>query len=229
MIRFGIGVVAALLFGIGLLPAAVAAEDFTYCKKGDEQRQAGDPDAAITSYSRCIRDGHLAAVNLGDAYHRRGRAYEDKGDYERAIGDQEQALHYNPKDGYAYDFRGRGYMSKHQYAPAISDFEKAIELEPGYEDSYNNLAWILATARDARLRDGARAVTLAEKAVAMLPQEPTHLDTLAAAYAEAGRFADAVATQQKAIAALPASRRGKHLQEFQDHLATYQQSKPLRD
>jgi lipopolysaccharide biosynthesis regulator YciM len=63
----------------------------------------------------------------------------------------------------------------------------------------NNLAWALATSPDASKRDGKRAVQLAERACDLTQyQQPIMVGTLAAAYAEAGRFDDAVATAQKA-------------------------------
>jgi Flp pilus assembly protein TadD len=63
-----------------------------------------------------------------------------------------------------------------------------------------NLARVLATAPDAKLRDGKRALAEAKKAVDMLKyRDGRFLDTLAAAYAEAGEFDKAVATQQKAL------------------------------
>ena len=63
----------------------------------------------------------------------------------------------------------------------------------------NNLAWLLATCPEASLRNGAEAVQLAEKACQITEYHRTIIvGTLGAAYAEAGRFADAVATAQKA-------------------------------
>jgi tetratricopeptide (TPR) repeat protein len=67
----------------------------------------------------------------------------------------------------------------------------------------NELAWELATSSDPKLRDGPSAVTLAEKAVARTNRtNPNIMDTLAAAYAEAGQFTNAIRVQQGAIALL---------------------------
>ncbi len=68
----------------------------------------------------------------------------------------------------------------------------------------NELAWELAVSPHADLRNGAWAVEVAEAATAERPA-PVYLDTLAAAYAEAGRFEDAVRAQQRAVAALPST------------------------
>jgi serine/threonine protein kinase len=68
----------------------------------------------------------------------------------------------------------------------------------------NGLAWLLATCGDDAVRDGTRAVALAQEAVAMTKrQDPNSLDTLAAAYAEAGQFPAAASAEKEAIALLP--------------------------
>jgi cytochrome c-type biogenesis protein CcmH/NrfG len=61
------------------------------------------------------------------------------------------------------------------------------------------MAWFRATNPDARFRDGAQAVALARHAAELTPEDPDTLDALAAAYAEAGRFAEAVETARKAL------------------------------
>ena len=77
---------------------------------------------------------------------------------------------------------------------AIAHYREALRLQPGLWPVWNNLAWILATAADPSNRDGKQAVQLAEQACALTGQrEPLVLGTLAAAYAEAGRFAEALA------------------------------------
>ena len=84
-------------------------------------------------------------------------------------------------------------------AAAIFQFRQAVERDPNSPLALNNLACLLATAADASLRDGAEAVRLAERACALTSYQNTRvLSTLAAAYAEDGRFDDAVATAQKA-------------------------------
>jgi tetratricopeptide (TPR) repeat protein len=91
----------------------------------------------------------------------------------------------------------------------------------------NNLAWLMATSRTAELRDGPHAVAFAEKAVAATSRKAQgNLDTLAAAYAEAGQFEKAVSTQKEAIALLhdEAQRR-----DYNSRLALYQSNMPYRE
>jgi tetratricopeptide (TPR) repeat protein len=83
---------------------------------------------------------------------------------------------------------------------AAGHYRQAIAAKPDCVEALNNLAFILATASDDRLRDGAGAVLLAERALRLPPVKGMCVaGTLAAAYAEAGRFADAIATAEKAV------------------------------
>jgi tetratricopeptide (TPR) repeat protein len=86
----------------------------------------------------------------------------------------------------------------------------------------------MATCPDGRYRDGKRAVELAEKAVA-LRDDANFLDTLAAAYAEAGRFQEAIKTQERAITKLKQEGETKDLPEFEKHLSSYKAGKPWRE
>ncbi|HEV2437716.1 MAG TPA: tetratricopeptide repeat protein [Verrucomicrobiae bacterium] len=82
---------------------------------------------------------------------------------------------------------------------AIAEFWKALRLAPNFPDALNELAWILATDPDPKLRSGAVAVHLAERACDLThDQVAAMLTTLGAAYAEAGRFPEAIATAQTA-------------------------------
>jgi len=84
---------------------------------------------------------------------------------------------------------------------AINRYRRALELDTNSAPALNNLAWWLATASDPGLRNGGEAVRLAERACQLTGNKQAALfDTLAAAYAEAGRFNDAVVAAQKAHA-----------------------------
>jgi len=89
---------------------------------------------------------------------------------------------------------GRG-----DFAGAAARYRRALQIDPYLVEALNNLAWLLATCPEASLRNGGEAVQLAEQACALTQNRRTIMvGTLAAAYAEAGRFSDAVATAQKA-------------------------------
>lgn len=83
---------------------------------------------------------------------------------------------------------------------AAAQYRQALQANPDCVEALNNLAYLLATASDDRLRDGAEAVRLAERARRLPPVKGMCVGgTLAAAYAEAGRFPEAVATAETAV------------------------------
>jgi hypothetical protein len=90
----------------------------------------------------------------------------------------------------------------------------------------NDLAWLMATCEDPQIRDGASAVNFAEKAVSTNPKRTDLLDTLAAAYAEAGDFAKAVKVQNEAIALLHDEESKK---DFVGRLRLYESNMPYRE
>lgn len=95
---------------------------------------------------------------------------------------------------------------------------------------HNNLAWALATSPEAVKRDGALAVELAEEACQETQYQMTTLvGTLAAAYAEAGRFDDAIITAQKACDLAAKNGETDLLRKNQELLGLYQNHQPYRD
>jgi TPR repeat protein len=99
--------------------------------------------------------------------------------------------------------------------------------EQGHPDGQNGYAWVLATSRFERLRDGATAVEEAQKATAS-ERSAQKLDTLAAAFAETGDFEKAQSTQRDAIAALTSDE--EHLRaELNSHLDAYTKGNAWRE
>jgi tetratricopeptide (TPR) repeat protein len=113
---------------------------------------------------------------------------------------------------------------------AIAQLEAALQNKPDGVDALNNLAWTLATCPDAKIRDGGRAVQLAEHACELTHDKKTVIvGTLAAAYAEAGRFDEAMATAQKACALAAESGETNLLQKNQGLLEQYRRHQPVRE
>jgi tetratricopeptide (TPR) repeat protein len=156
-------------------------------------------------------------------YNNRGIAYGEKGQYDQAISDFNRAIELNPRDIKAYNNRGIVYRLKGQYDQAISDFNRAIELNSLDAEAYNSLAWLFATAKVPRFRNGKKAVELALKGCELSNwKKPEYLDTLAAGYARMGDFDNAVKWEKKA---LEFPRLAKP-SEFQKRLNFYQEHKP---
>ena len=192
--------------------------------RGAAYMNKGDYDRAISDYDQSIR----LKPDYAFAFNNRGNAYSDKGNYDRAIRDYDQAIRLRPDYALAFNNRGIAYVNKGGYNRAIADFDQAIRLKPDYADAYNLKAWLLATARDASIRNGAEAVRLARGAI-RLNDNPYTRDTLAAAYAEAGRFDAATAEQERAIEMLRAMGRHDEVADFRTRLELYRSGQPYRN
>ena len=121
-------------------------------------------------------------------------------------------------------------VQKHQTGAAIEQWETALALNPNDGNAQSNLAWVFATAPDASLRNGSRAVDLAKRALKLAGGvNPILHRTLAAAYAEAGRFDDAIATAERGYAFAEREGNRELADEFVAVLARYRQHQPFRD
>ncbi|HEY5314154.1 MAG TPA: tetratricopeptide repeat protein, partial [Pirellulales bacterium] len=178
-------------------------------------------DQAVDHFTARIRS-HPADVA---AYTSRGIAWRALGQYQRAIDDQNEAIRLDPKSAAAYANRGNAYAHLGRHDLAIPDYELAIRLDPELLAAHNNLAWSLATRPEREFRDAVLAVSSATKACQLTRwANPECLDTLAAAYAEAGDFEQATRWENQAIAlsAPPGNA------AFQARLALYQTKRPYR-
>jgi tetratricopeptide (TPR) repeat protein len=158
--------------------------------------EKGQLDDAIKSFDKSL------AINRHDpeASYNLGNAYLQKGNLEAAIAQYRRALDLNPNLTEAQSNLGNTLFQTGQTAEAIAHWQRAVELEPSNAAALNNLAWVLATCPTDSLRDGPRAVALAQQADQLTGgANPRVLRTLAAAYAETGKFADAVKTAQTAL------------------------------
>jgi tetratricopeptide (TPR) repeat protein len=162
--------------------------------RGSAFYQKGRLNQAISDYSKAIEINPY----LAEAYSNRGTAWATKGDYFRAIRDYTQALEMNPYFDAPYYNRGRALFAIGDYGQAVGDIQKAIELNPKFYAAYDLLARVYIECPDPEVKDAAKAVTFAKKAVRLNPN-PDYLGTLAKAYAEAGKVDQAVSTQQQAI------------------------------
>lgn len=118
-----------------LLGAAMAAMGQSRQESLDRCRSA-DPDAKINGCTALIQAGQDTTESLSVIYNNRGIAYDDKGDYDRAIQDFSEAIHLNPNAEGAYYGRGYAYKKKRDYDRAIQDFNEAIHLNPNFERAY---------------------------------------------------------------------------------------------
>jgi tetratricopeptide (TPR) repeat protein len=126
-----------------------------------------------------------------------GRAQTQAGDFEAAMAHFEKALQLRP-DAFTCYHAGRAQLLNHRPQDAITSFRRALELRPNWPMAMNELAWTLATNPDPTVRNGEEAVRLAERACQLTDgKDLKSLAVLDAAYAEANRFEEAIATATK--------------------------------
>ncbi len=157
----------------------------------------GRTDEAVAMLEKLIAiDPNLTELQLQLA-----AIYTDKQMAPEAIEVLTKILDADEGNNLARRLRGDMYLYAGEHEKAIGDFEKALEQNPNEPGVLNNYAWTLATSPYAAVRDGKRAVELATKAAEVTEYGAPHiLSTLAASYAEAGDFEQAVKRSEEAIA-----------------------------
>ena len=147
---------------------------------------------------------------------------------QKAIAHYDEAIRVDPKFVLSYIGRGNAYQSKNDYDRAIADYDEAIRLDPKDAIAYDILASLLATCAQAGFRDGKKAVEYAAKACELSEwKSPDFVDTLAAAYAEAGDFEAAIRWETKFLATSNLSE--KDAADAKSRLALYQAHRPYHE
>jgi tetratricopeptide (TPR) repeat protein len=205
---------------IRLNPKEAAA----YNNRGLAYHDQKEFDQAILDYTEAIR----LDPTLAFAHNNRGLAYEGKQEYPKAIENYNEAIRLEPKYAEAFNNRGMAYELQKGYEHATEDYTEAIRLEPNYAEAYNSLAWLLSVCPKDALRNGKKAIEHAKKACELSDWKNNEfLDTLAAAYAEDGRFDEAVKWQKKTLADPEFAK--TFGDECRKRLKLYEQHKPYRD
>jgi len=190
---------------------------------GNALLQKGRVDEAIVQYQKALQFN----PNNPKAHNNLGLALFKKGEVDEAIVQYQKALQFNPAYADAHNNLGNALLQKGEVSEAIAQYQKVLESKPDSPEALNHLAWLLATSPDAHIRDGVQAVKYAERACELTHWGvPVVVGTLAAAYAEAGRFEEAMATAQKACTLASQSGDQKLLKKIQDLLALYHIRQP---
>jgi tetratricopeptide (TPR) repeat protein len=156
--------------------------------------QLGQWDKAAEDYTRLI----VVAPGASSPWHGRGVARSNAGRYEEAVADFSRAIELSPAFWLAWHNRGLALARLGRWERAAADHAKALELMPRV-DWQNNLAWLLATCPEAKVRNPARAVALAQQAVDANPKEGAFWTTLGVAHYRAGDWKAARAALVKSV------------------------------
>jgi tetratricopeptide (TPR) repeat protein len=197
----------------------------SFNSRGVNYYRQGKHDKAVKDFNRAIE----LQPRLVTAYVNRGNAYVAQKDYDAAEGDYATAIRLSPKDASAYLGRALAHKKKHEYGKALDDYRKALSLDLDDPAANGRLAWLLATCPEDKVRDGKAAVDYAKKACTRTRwRNLDYLDTLAAAYAEAGDFENARKYQGHVVAQPEAFSKDAY-KKVRERLELYEQGKPYRE
>ncbi|MBX3413003.1 MAG: tetratricopeptide repeat protein [Pirellulales bacterium] len=184
-------------------------------------------DLAVEKYREATRLEPAVAqhqLGLAAALARQGR------DLDAAIEACQVALAIDAESTSAYYQLAEIHSRQNDWEAAAADYEAVLRIKPDSLDAANNLAWLLATHDDAAPQSSRRAVELAEQICTATEQKDhSYLDTLAAAYAQAGRFEDAVRTARLAVERARAARQEAMAEQINSRLRLYEAGQPFRE
>jgi tetratricopeptide (TPR) repeat protein len=203
-------------------------EAWGYVARGSVRELRGEFESALKDFGDAIRLTPQSPV----PYIYRAAVWGEKNEFDKAMNDYAVAMRLDPQNSSLAHFN-RGLLQQKwgDYENALKDYNEALRLDPESAGALACRARIRATCPDASLRDGKLAVTEATRACTQSHWGvEAWIDTLAAAYAETGDFAQAVKWQQQAIDMLGVSKSGLYNpEESQARLELYQAGQPYRE
>jgi Flp pilus assembly protein TadD len=191
-----------------------------------------------TDENRHNRDGHKAVLLASKACQLTGyknydslvtlaRAYTEIGKNSEAFALCDRALALKPNYEPAHELLANTFLSQYKIKEAVAHYKQAVALRPNAPTPTNNLALLLATVLEVKNRDVNEAILLAKHACSLTHyKNASVLGTLAAAYASAGRFPEAIDTAQSAINLADASNQPQVKEALKYYLSFYTQGKP---
>jgi eukaryotic-like serine/threonine-protein kinase len=169
-----------------------------WLNRGNVHFQRGRLDQAVTDYSKAIDlnpELALARYHRGNAHYQLGKLDQAIADYSKVI---EQAPN-QPELVEVYLVRAQAHHQLRHFEDARTDYETFLKRVPAHAEAHRLLAWLLANFPDEKLRDPARAVRLAGKAVDLAPEQWINWKTLGVAHYRAGDWKAAVAAVDKSL------------------------------
>ena len=186
----------------------------------------GRLDEAIGHYKLAIETN----TNYFEAQYNLGVVLTAQDRLDEAMQHFKKALGLNPDHANAHFQYGQALQRQHTLKAAMAEYQRTLELDPHHLPAHLSLAWLLATSPEASLRNGNKAVELARQAVQLSGGvSPEMLDTLAAAYAEAGRFPEAIATARQASELSIAQTNKPLADDIQTQLRLYEANSPYHE
>jgi tetratricopeptide (TPR) repeat protein len=164
------------------------------------------------------------------AHENLAKALLQKGQVADALIHYRKLLELQPDNIEVHNIVGTVLIQQGRVGEGVEEWQKVLAIQPDNGNAMSNLAWVFATAPDQSLRDGPKAVGLAEQALRISGGRiPILFRTLAAAYAESGEFSKAIQTAQQGIELANSQGNSGLATELQGNIALYQEQRPLRD
>jgi protein O-mannosyl-transferase len=210
----------------GVQPHYRLSLSLIHCDLGYVLAKKGELDDAIAHLRKAIE----FQPDYADAHYNLGTAFFQTGRIDEAIAEYRRTLSIRPNDWGAHTSLGNALAQKGLFREAATQYQAALDIAPHSILPLNNLAWLRATCPDSSLRDGAKAVELAEQADQLSDgKNPIFTRTLAAAYAENGRFNDAIETAQRAAQVAKSQGEPALANQIEQDVDLYRRHAPLRD
>ena len=236
---------ARLNLGSALLQKGRVDEAVAFFEKVLE----GQPEDGITSATAhknlgwvCLQNGQVAEAvrhlqkaletqpDDATAHNALGKILLQQGRVDEAMSHFRKALEIRPDFVSAHTNLAGAFLRKGQAREALAQSQTALKLQPDNPQILSDMAWVLATGPEASVRNGAQAIELAQRANQLSGgQDPLILRTLAAAYAESGRFAEAITTAQQALRLAVSQSNAVQAGMLRSELKLYHAGSPLRD
>lgn len=197
---------------------------------GAELFKKGTLDEAEFHFHRVLELNPTHRPAAKRAYVSLGNVMLKRGKWKDAIGFIEKSLQVDPNYATAHTSLGSALHRMGRLTEALSHYEKSLRLRPKSASVHSNLAWMLATCADPHLRDGPRALALAEQANSLSGNaSPKVLRSLAAAYAENSKFALAIEAAQRALELSRDQGETPFRHALHDEIGRYQMARPYHE
>jgi protein O-mannosyl-transferase len=186
--------------------------------------QKGDVDEAIAQYNKALE----IKPDYAEVHYDLGNALLLKGQLDEAVAHYKKTLESEPANSDVYNNLGLVLLQQGQVEEAIADYQKALEINPQFVQARANLAWALATSPQTPLLS-AVAVKLAQQANQMTGgTNPAILQILAAAYAQSGKFSEAMETGQRSWQLATDQNKTALAEALRTELGLYEKNIPYR-
>ena len=188
--------------------------------------EKGSADEAIPHFQRAAELNPRSADTQGNL----GIAFLQKAKVDEALPHLQKAVALDPRQVRNQYYLGDAFYLQGKAPEALAHWREGLRLDANYLPLLSQMAWLLATSPQGSVRNGNEAVELARRAVQLSEgQDPVVLDTLGAAYAEAGRFADALDTARRALDLATQQNIGPLARTLRDRITLYEARIPYRE